>query len=279
MVSILGAVAAGSLFVGVLEQPQCKDGHARSVRVLFERGPAGWRSLADGKSATEALPSRWTVAFDGRSLGEIATTDPGWKSEHAWTYPRDRLFQVVGEPPGVRAGDSHFGGWCEPPLLRPLIVVSQPNVADPARWKRVQQPQDLRDTVFAEFKRYAGPQSYCPVDVEKPIDFRYTVRHLVQLTCYADAAGRRLVAVSLDPNQNGCDWPSEPAWWANWFIVPPDGQGPVFLGNGLWVVDAGDYDRDGHSELIFWFSGYNRDGYVLFTGDSGQRLDYLWNYH
>jgi hypothetical protein len=137
----------------------------------------------------------------------------------------------------------------------------------------------LRDAVFAEFSSHAGRQLSCPVDAEKAVDFRYTVRNVVQLTCYADVGGRRLVAVSLDPNQNGGDGPSESAWWPNWFMVHPDGQAPVFLGNGLWLVDAGDYDRDGQSELIFWFSGYNRDGYVLFAGDSGRRVDYLWNYH
>ncbi len=71
---------------------------------------------------------------------------------------------------------------------------------------------------------------------------------------------------------NKCDGPSEPAWWPNCFIVPADAHHPAFLGEGLWLVDAGDYDGDGRSEVIFWFSGYNRDGYVLFTDDWTNRV-------
>lgn len=34
---------------------------------------------------------------------------------------------------------------------------------------------------------------------------------------------------------------------------------------GLMLLDAGDYDEDGHSELVFALSLYNRGGCVLFS--------------
>jgi hypothetical protein len=46
------------------------------------------------------------------------------------------------------------------------------------------------------------------------------------------------------------------------------------------LVNAGDYDSDGKSELIFSYSGYNRDGYIIVYGeDYLKHTDFIWNYH
>ena len=45
------------------------------------------------------------------------------------------------------------------------------------------------------------------------------------------------------------------------------------------LVDAGDYDGDGRSELLFWRGGYNRDGYVLVFDELRQKVEYTWSYH
>jgi hypothetical protein len=280
MMHAVAAVAAAGVLVGVLEHPQCKPAPARAVRVLFGRQTAAWRSLAaGGEVAPTALPTEWTIAFDGKRLGRVVTADSAWHGEYSWAYPRDRLLSIVGEAPAAPNRKRLFGGWCDPPADRPLVVVSRPNVADPARWKPKEPTSEVRSRVFAQFKAKAGRQVTCPVDPEKAIDFNYSADHLILLAGYADTLGRRLVAVSLDPKAYSCDGPSDSAWWPNWFMLPADGGRPVFLGEGLWLVDAGDYDRDGRSELVFWFSGYNLDGYVLYADEFATRVDYLWNYH
>jgi hypothetical protein len=37
--------------------------------------------------------------------------------------------------------------------------------------------------------------------------------------------------------------------------------------------------RDGSSEVLFWFSGYNQDGYVLFGDDLRKVAETYWTYH
>ena len=44
------------------------------------------------------------------------------------------------------------------------------------------------------------------------------------------------------------------------------------------LIDAGDYDNDGKSELLFWYSGYNRDGYILIYDDFRKSAEYIWGY-
>ena len=55
---------------------------------------------------------------------------------------------------------------------------------------------------------------------------------------------------------------------------------PESFGNlSLSLVDAGDYDADGKSELIFFLSGYNEDGYALFYDSNRKSVRWTWSYH
>ncbi len=279
LTTIIAATSAMTVLVGVLETPQCKTEHARSVRVLFAKINTGWISLQKPVAAPAAFPTRWTVAFDGRDLGRIDTVDPGWSSDLMWTYPRDRLLDVVGDAPAIRTGSDHFRGHCsDQKVMRPLVVVSRPNVSDPAHWKPEKKAPDLRAAVFETFRAHAGPAYRCPVDPLKAVAYPYTVADLVRLVSYVDRAGRRLVAVRLNSQDDRCEGMVEPARRPHGFLVGTDGGSPVFLGRDMWLVDAGDYDDDGRSELIFWFSAHNRDGYVLLSENGSGRVEYLWTY-
>jgi len=45
------------------------------------------------------------------------------------------------------------------------------------------------------------------------------------------------------------------------------------------LLDVGDYDKDGKSEVLFWSSGYNEDGYVLYYDDFRKKVPFKWHYH
>jgi len=85
-----------------------------------------------------------------------------------------------------------------------------------------------------------------------------------------------LIALRLDNHGQVCDGPPEKDDWVHWFLL---GRIPRYLGNQMALIDAGDYDGDGRSELLFWFSGYDRDGYVLMSEGFVRRASFLWNYH
>jgi hypothetical protein len=96
---------------------------------------------------------------------------------------------------------------------------------------------------------------------------------------WCEAPSRRpLVLVSHSMVRDPAGWkPLEPAWLAHWFLLH-DAQADL-IGTGMELVDAGDYDGDGRSEVLFWKSGYNRDGYLLVFDGLRQKAEYTWSYH
>lgn len=266
--------------VSILEYPQCKEDSTLAVRVLFTKAGVDWIPL-DTRAASKALDLRdvlWTVAFDGRSLGSIRTTDPGFTTQYEWTYPRDRLLEVRRDQniPKISNSKRLFGGWCGSPIDRPLALVTPANYRDPDAWKPFSPGPSYRQMLFKEFKRAAGSAVRCPRDTEKPVPFAYTANNVVIESGYQDQQGRKLVSLHLDHRLNKCDGPSGAEWATQWFLITSEAQA---LGSGLELVDAGDYDADGKSEVLFWYSGYDKDGYTLFYDGFRRHADFRWIYH
>lgn len=281
-VLISSRAVAGDLVVGILEHPQCKQEPLSAVRPLFHKHDQQWAALSSEELSlgVPLADVSWTVALNGSRLGSIKTVDPGFSSPYAWTYARDRLLVLAPDQPipAVANGQSLFGGWCEVPENRPLVVISRPNLGDPDGWKRFNPDSTLRSQMFARFAAAAGEANTCESqDAETPSVWAYSADDLLVSSSYQDHAGRRLVALALNPTRNHCDGPRDDAWSTYWFLVVKDSITP--LGANLSLVDAGDYDADGSSELLFWYSGYNKDGYSLFYDGLRKRVDYQWSYH
>ena len=68
------------------------------------------------------------------------------------------------------------------------------------------------------------------------------------------------------------------AFAGQWYVVNPAGE-PRFLGANMWLVDAGDYDNSGSSEVLFLIDGYNMGGYRLFYGNFTRSAEFLFSYH
>jgi hypothetical protein len=266
--------------VAILESPECVEGSpAWRVHPLFGLAAGGWVALntAEASRPFDLRDVTWTVAFDGRNLGSVRSIDPGFSTKYAWTYSRDRRLTVqpVPRPPVVANAKGAFDGWCAP-KTRPVVLVTPTNFEDPDRWKPFSPTAAMRDRLFPEFKRAVGQVNHCPADAEKYLSFAYAAANIAVVKGYRDRTGRMLVALQLDGKRYGCDGPAGPEWSLQWFLLS---NGIRSLGANLELVDAGDYDGDGKSEVLFWFSGYNKDGFTLFYDDLAKRADFRWSYH
>jgi len=283
MLILLGCKPQGNaseVLIGTLEQPQCKEDLTIAVRVLFVKQEREWVALTSLEASQNvALPKTWTVGLDGRSLGTITTiSNPNFQTIDQWTS-RDRLlFLKPGQSaPNVTNKQGRFVGWCGKPNRRPLVVVSSPSVHDPDQWKPYQPENALRALLFESFKKHAGDAIICIDDSETAKPFLYTSQDLVFFSCYQDRFGRKLITLGPDTRRYNCDGPLDEAWAPLSFLLY--NEKVLYLGSNLTLVDAGDYDSDDISELLFWYSGNNEDGYTLFYDKFQNHTEYHWKYH
>ena len=273
--------SAESLLIGILEEPQCQNESTRAVRPLFAKKNTEWIALDSKKTAAGFKLDRieWIAAFDGRSIGQFVSIDPKREIPYEWTYPRDYR-QVLESPktlPDVMNKSKAFSGWCEAPQYFPIVLVTSPNFQDPEQWKPASVPMVDRQKLLLAFREATKQARLCEAsEHEKPRPYIYGVKDLQIAAAFKNALGRQLVSVTLRKKYIECG--SERGWADSpqWFFL---GETIRSIGNNLSLIDAGDYDKDGRSEVVFWYSGYNRDGYVLLYDNFTKRTDFVWTYH
>ena len=289
--ALIGAVLMGRAttpVVGVLEQPpQCSRTRPVGLRPLFARRGDSWTALLtqDSLRSLELGARQFTLAFDGRSLGTLNTSDPGFQGDTDW-FTRDHFLDIE---PGQRlprvANRSHrFEGWCDAPAVRPIVAVTSDHYEDPESWKPFQPSPALRDSLFPAFRTVVGDATVCRKrkepgrtdSTEHDVAYPYTARDLVVIAAYRNVRGREIVGLEISESIRPCDYFMDPQVLGHWFLV---GATPTLLGDNMDLVDAGDYDGDGKSELLFWTSGDDRDSYVLMYDDFAKRSEFYWNYH
>ena len=63
-----------------------------------------------------------------------------------------------------------------------------------------------------------------------------------------------------------------------WFFVDRTNQ-VTYLDSGMWLVDAGDYDNDGKSELVFSIDRENEGGYQIWYDNFTKHATFKFHYH
>ncbi|MFN0030721.1 MAG: hypothetical protein ACKVOR_01030 [Flavobacteriales bacterium] len=286
------------VYVGVLETKPISWGtnnyqeHAdtvdkRIVRPMFYKQGSKWYSLQEVIGDTNIYPdtAHWTIAFDGKSLGKITSSKANLKRpECQWCYPRDahhnakeKNLPVIGEP------SSLYGSWAFEKEHRPLVTVSKPNYADPEQWKPFQPDSNYLDLIFTIYKSY-----YSEVDSIRSVAMKSDMRFLKS---YQSANGNQLIQVVAKLSTDVVD--QDPRY-SLWILKTKHGElinltriiDYQFAGDFedddmcyCTLIDAGDYDSNGQSEILFKTSRYNGDGYVMFYNDFVNMVDFNWNYH
>ena len=279
---------ASPVLVGVLETYRtAKEGQpSRSaVRVAFKKSAGRWEPFPSScgarlrsplRACGEGIPSRitWTITFDGRDLGSL-TSRPfdhyDYFSDVSCEEPEGgAAVPTVGKP------SLEFAGFLNEPVYRPLVAVSVPNHGDPERWKAAPLTGQIVKRMQAAFRRKFPHVENCRDQSESPSAWEYTNDRIRFAKSYASATGFRLVTMSLEGFN--CDDTPAGAFVPQLFVLDPS-QKIRHLASQLVLVDAGDYDGDGKSEVVFMISRYNRGGYVLFYDDFHRQASFEYSYH
>jgi hypothetical protein len=280
---------ADPLYVGVLEQYHDHWNDEKAVpdiRMAFTKSDSGWQALpsmppdeASLKSLMTTYPKSvtWTVIYNGKALGKLVGVETG---EEAYASLGKQNVITINTPiPTVTTGIDNFGQWIGGAKYRPLVLVTNQNHSDPDQWTRCTPTAAEIQLGLSEFRKVAKKANYCVTKMGNDV-FKsrpYADKEVLIDRTFHSKAGEVLLGLYLNPKIDNCDGLPEDEDLERWYVI--QGTRIQFLGTNLTPMDAVDLDGDGKSEWVFSYSGYNRDGYVLFWNNFKQKSEYLWNYH
>ena len=197
----------------------------------------------------------------------------------AWSFYSDIGQQELAadvHAPTVGAKTRDFSSSDET-LYRPLVASSTANVADPQSWAPSALPaatlQALRQAFHAKFTGVVN----CANADGAPSPRTYADRDIAIERTYSSSS--RWIVATLHLTGYRCDGPTDESAYADHvFAASPTGE-VKFLGENLRLVDAGDYDADGQSELVFAINGDNRGGYELYSNAFAGKAEFAFSYH
>jgi hypothetical protein len=247
----------------------------RIIRPAFERTPSGWQQ-ANGLT----LPARmkWTIAFGGENVGQVES-----QATAGWDFTAyQRILTPASAVPTVGSPSEYFAGILYNPgtkFHRPLVAVSKPYYQDPDGWKRAKLPDAVGASVRKAFRREYPHVDRCKDEQIAEKDWKFPDSALALDVAYASKNRAFLVVAALEAGNCGFindpdDPNSDP-----WFFVSPDGA-VRRIGSFMSLLDAGDYDNDGQSEVVFFLSQpENTDGFVLYDASFLKPVILSWHYH
>jgi len=285
------------IYLGVLEtkkgswpesshQAKQNSTSKKIVRILFYRSEGEWKSLENEIGNSKIYPSNinWFIAFNGKQIGTLRSSFTPLRFKDAeWTYPRDAYHKTENKNlPTIGEPTKDFTGWSMEMQPRPLVVVSKPNCTDPENWKPFSPNLENMKTIYPVYKKYISRY----LDAET-ID----ISEMTYLKSYQSNKFEKLIQVGHIKKNENEEYTSYPIWIylsnsgeikniTN--IIDSEFSQDDFGDDDFstsFVVDAGDYDSNGTSEVIFWSKRYNGDGYVLFFNEFENMIDFTWSYH
>jgi len=277
--SILPSQAAEheSIFIGVTEPSHIwgvgeKIKTPFVIRIAFQYKDGIWKALPS-KAKRQAgwlvpvydYPREidWNLTFNGKKIGEFRSYCPlKWsESSDIGLAEPDRKAHI----PLIKAGAKNFlywgDPWAVPPHSRPLVASSGSYFDDPDNWRPlVPLPQPSR-TLISAYRKALGSEAN-----------HLRNKQISVKQCYRSRHGDELISLAVPSSEVKGEYD-----YVQWFHV--QGNRISFLGSSLELIDAGDYDHDGYSEIVFHKGGYDYDAYVLVYDDLRKQLKFGWSYH
>lgn len=187
-----------------------------------------------------------------------------------------------------------FAGWQHIPLARPIPVTSRNAVPkDPDSWKISNVDASSRRAASLEMARRLESLGICR---RMHLKWRDGVGKdaLKIKAAWSNKAGAGLMVIGLsDAGREACS--GLPAGQEQlddrlgellisrtpgraWVVLPESATNTQRAGT-FALIEMADFDGDGKSEALFFYSGYNRDGYVLLHSGMTKKVEFMWGYH
>jgi hypothetical protein len=256
------------------------DGLVTGLRLGFAKSGDGWTPIcADSCRFDARRPTQWHVRYRGGDLGVV--TAGGWSD--AGTIAMAGLLKIVSaDPPHQGTRTKIFAGWSDRAVHRPLVATSETGAEQASRWRQ-SDPQDSDAARMLPLLAHLVPKIPRCVGGEAQGDGRALTASDIRIAeVWRNATGARLLSASVKPERvKACDYTADTLAdvWAF-----DDGKSLLALPalaapeTTHAFLDAGDFVGDGREEVVFWLSGYNEDGFVLYYDNFTRAAETHWNY-
>ncbi len=287
----------------VTESGETVDVYSTRLRAVFMKGNGQWLSVCPGGSDSEECDANGIALFE--TLYSEFRDDKRRPFMTSGLKKREFCCHDIGWleiPAGLNAETSkgrlpEFGGWPGLPAATPKTMTnSERNVSDPERW-RISKPSasasrlaltalarilQETSTCKAYFPEQESRSAAIPAALLKVKKSFKNVRGTELLIVGLSTSGRKACRPKVHESQEFLDDVGD-------FVVVsnPDRSHVVhrvlpntgWLSADLSVLEFGDFDADGKTEVVLFYSGYNRDGYVLLHSGMTKKVEFLWGYH
>ena len=278
-----------NVILGVLEDipgEHASESDFRAVRAVFKKNGDAWQAFPtktsgylDLQNLPRSYPKEmtWTIAFDGRNLGTITSRTP---SDFKF-YSEIGIEDITSnnQIPTIGKKSVEYSGGFHIPLYRPLVAVSQPNVADPEHWRRAHLSEGLIAAARQRFRSKFAKVTNCRnprENIARP--WKYRDEDIQVTKAYSSKDNWSLIELKLTGNACDGEQDFQEGFHGQWYVIEPT-ETVRLLGSDLWLVDAGDYDNDGKSEILFAITEHNKGGYRLFYRSFTKTAEFVFHYH
>jgi hypothetical protein len=244
-----------------------------AVHVAFFRSSEGW--LAVGIPPKSA---QWFICSNRRTAGRLESrlrSNPIPISNQRWIHEpaSEQRLMFAGERSPL------FAGWRGGNVFRPMVLNSSERCEDPEHWRPHENPRPLVPKIEVTLREEVKNIYDCDTK-GRHIPFEFRMSDLIVNEAFVSDSGASVLTVSVRQPAGllaRCELLG-PEWKSHTMAITSQGN-VIHIGSGLRLVDAGDYDGDGRSEVVFQSNDYNLDGYLL-AYDSFKRFAvFRWSYH
>ena len=290
--------AADSSILGVVEEASVVGSSTGELQTHLRLGffltDEGWRAACkakpnDNRNETCDLhePERlrkWYVWCNGKKIGQVSTS--GWVNSAY--YSKSGLLRITSTPiPRVGKRVEAFAGWDADKKYRPLVALVGMSPGKVAPWTYSNPSAKDVAAVWPAFRQIIPEIPMCEKGNLSGPSTPITQKHLEIFRVIRSDSGEKLLGVRVARRFfKHCDG------WGGfasdlWFFLAPDSQPRLISrppqldgwSSSQDLIDIGDFDGDGKIEALFWFSGYNEDGYVLYSEEFERSTTFTWGYH
>lgn len=264
------------------------DGKTRDgLRLAFVNTADGWTAICDaskdknnGCKFDAGRSSQWFVTSGGKQIAQIKAQ--GWLDND---YSSETgLLKIRGAVPRAGKRDHLFGGWPDAKVYPALIATSvQPGTSN--RWRSVYPEKMTMAAILPVLKKHVPVIPDCRGGGQN--DSRPgrapTASDVHVFGTWTTKNGEILVQAGLKPELvKGCDFTADAladVWLYDDGNAGPRGLPALIADEATHqLIAIGDFAGDGPEEALFFLSGYNEDGFVLYYDHFQKAATFIWGY-